>query len=56
LDIIIETNFLKYLGQYYSERHILARERMLTTQVPLARISLRYYQIIWLELRVEILE
>jgi len=42
-----ETDFLKCLGQYHNDKHILAKERMSVAQILLARISLRYYQVIW---------
>ena len=51
-----KTDFLKCLGQYHSNRHVLAKERMPIVQVPLAIISLRYCQVIWLEPGAEILE
>ena len=38
------------------EVHVLARKRMSIAQMLLAKISLRYHQVIWLELGVEILE
>jgi len=47
LGIIIEIDFLKYLGQCCSDRHALAKEKMPIAQVLLARMSLRCHQMIW---------
>jgi len=42
-----ETDSLKCLDQCQSDKHALAKERMPTAQVLLAKMSLRYYQVIW---------
>ena len=51
-----EIDFLKCLGQFYSDKHALVKERMLAAQVLLTRISLRYYYVIWSGPRVKTLE
>jgi len=53
LSIVIKTDSLKCLDQCHNNKNILAKERIL---VLLARISLKYHQVIWLESGAEILK
>ena len=42
LGIMVKTDSLKCLGQYYNDKQVLVKERMSIAQILLVRMSLKY--------------